>query len=916
MTWYLKPYAAPAAPATTPTPTRTQRATAAARMQYIEDDSWGRSSRARASLLDEIAEATGASREPRIYQSQVDRARHVFSLVEKARLHDPSAFEGLPSTMEEFEIEVTRRRQAEYDAASAVVGAAPAGSWGAEFAGRAVAGMTDEMSVVTLPLGAGVGAGIKGVIATEAAISAGSELAIAPRRQQVAADLDVPEPNIVADVALAGALGGALGGAIAGAPKAVRAARDRYYAYRNSRLGVPAPDTPPSANAAAVADAQTALQNEVPVAPPTGLHDGISESYYAAIRSAESGGNDAAKNPLSSATGRYQFTTGTWNEVARRHPELGLTPDGRLDPAQQEAAIRAFTQDNADILRTAGIPPTNGNLYAAHFLGAGGARSVLSAPINERLANILPPEVISANPFLRNMSVGDFKGWAHRKAGGSSAGEMMPDPYYATQAGYTGRGQVTAGDGTRIDVEYEVVDASLLKAASGRFQPRDRSRINSDAWISDTAARLDPAQLMPSPTADRGTPIVGPDGMVESGNGRMAAINRAYDQHPDRAAAYREQIVAAGYEIPDGIDRPILVARRRTDMTDDQLEAFTIAAQDSGVARMTPTEIARSTARSMTAERLATLLPGARLGDAENRPFLQGVLSSLPRSERNAMFDPSGALNADGARNLRRAFFARAWDAPDLLARYAEAEDAGELKSLMDALDQAAPQWATLRAEIEAGQVRPEFDITGHVVEAMRMIAQAREMAAAGQGGLGDLLTELLNDIDLLDGAVSPLTQALVRKFWRGGRVAAADEIGALLARYAAEARTAGRTGDLLGASPADVLRTLDRAAFGNLPDDLGAVRGAAHPVDVEAIQFAEAAAVDDALAPEVIASEGAALRDIEDDLKAARDNLGDLTFRLHGENGPEASLDDLLDDIADDETLSAVLDICTGRVA
>lgn len=141
------------------------------------------------------------------------------------------------------------------------------------------------------------------------------------------------------------------------------------------------------------------------------------KDYFSAIKSAESGGNPNAKNPKSSATGLYQFTDGTWDAVARAHPDLGLTPDGRRDPQQQERAIRAFTADNAKVLASAGIAPTGGNLYAAHFLGAGGARSVLSQPDNASVASIVGQGVVKANPFLARMTVGDFKRWTASKGG-------------------------------------------------------------------------------------------------------------------------------------------------------------------------------------------------------------------------------------------------------------------------------------------------------------------------------------------------------------------------------------------------------------------------------------------------------------------------------------------------------------------
>lgn len=143
------------------------------------------------------------------------------------------------------------------------------------------------------------------------------------------------------------------------------------------------------------------------------------EAYFAAIRSAESGGNDNAANPKSSARGRYQFIESTWNRLVEKYPGAGLTKGGRFDPQQQERAIRLFTAENEASLRSAGVPVTNGSLYAAHFLGADGASDVLRAADGAALEGVLPSEVIKANPFLKGMTVGRFKAWADEKGGGA-----------------------------------------------------------------------------------------------------------------------------------------------------------------------------------------------------------------------------------------------------------------------------------------------------------------------------------------------------------------------------------------------------------------------------------------------------------------------------------------------------------------
>lgn len=170
-----------------------------------------------------------------------------------------------------------------------------------------------------------------------------------------------------------------------------------------------------------VADAKRRKGREIGVAAARGA-SGIGPDYYASIRAAESGGNDAAKNPNSTATGRYQFIQSTWDGLRAKHPELGLTAGGRLDPEQQERAIRAFTEDNARVLVRAGVAVTNGTLYAAHFLGAGTAAKVLRAGLDQSMSSLVGAGVMAANKFLNGKTVGDFIAWAEDKAGGQAPG--------------------------------------------------------------------------------------------------------------------------------------------------------------------------------------------------------------------------------------------------------------------------------------------------------------------------------------------------------------------------------------------------------------------------------------------------------------------------------------------------------------
>jgi hypothetical protein len=149
-----------------------------------------------------------------------------------------------------------------------------------------------------------------------------------------------------------------------------------------------------------------------------------------ALANAESGGDDNAKNPLSSATGRYQFTDGTWKDVMQRHPDLGLTPDGRTDPAQQEKAKAAYDSDNAKVLSTAGYQPDQGNLRLAMRFGANGATKVLGADPGAPMGSIEPPNVMAINPDLGNATAGGIR----QRYASLGAPNLPPDAQAMTKA--------------------------------------------------------------------------------------------------------------------------------------------------------------------------------------------------------------------------------------------------------------------------------------------------------------------------------------------------------------------------------------------------------------------------------------------------------------------------------------------------
>lgn len=162
-------------------------------------------------------------------------------------------------------------------------------------------------------------------------------------------------------------------------------------------------------------------------------------TYTAKVAGSESGGRyDIANGMGSGAYGKYQFMPDTWAGVAKAHPDLGLPFNMKqATPDQQEAAMKAFTADNAGSLKAGGFDPNPANLYLAHRFGTAGAGKVLSADPNTPVASLFPPVWAQQNPDMQGKTVGQFTGAARSRYGvlppyeGPGMGDnqnLMPGP--------------------------------------------------------------------------------------------------------------------------------------------------------------------------------------------------------------------------------------------------------------------------------------------------------------------------------------------------------------------------------------------------------------------------------------------------------------------------------------------------------
>lgn len=169
--------------------------------------------------------------------------------------------------------------------------------------------------------------------------------------------------------------------------------------------------------------------------------DGVIRDYVEDVVKAESGGKADAKNPNSSATGVGQFIESTWLNLFRKYyPEMAqnMSRDAilglRKDADVSRELIEAYATENAELMRKAGVAVTEAALHLAHFLGPGGAISVLKAAPGTPVSQVLGQDAINANPTILggNKTVDDVIAYGEKRAG--AAGRLADETKRAAEA--------------------------------------------------------------------------------------------------------------------------------------------------------------------------------------------------------------------------------------------------------------------------------------------------------------------------------------------------------------------------------------------------------------------------------------------------------------------------------------------------
>ncbi len=353
---------------------------------------------------------------------------------------------------------------------------------------------------------------------------------------------------------------------------------------------------------------------------------------------------------------------------------------------------------------------------------------------------------------------------------------------------------------TRYEFEFQVLDASELVVSHDPFtfspnpaypqelQPRMRDRAATRLQVQRIAQNLDPDALLTDfRVLDRGAPIIGPDRVVESGNGRVMAIMLAARESPERYAAYRQALEARigefGLSASDlaGKQTPILVRLRLTQV---DRRAFTQEGNTPATISTSAIEQARTDAEKITLVMLQTLQVGEgqsiedALRSSANRPFVQAFLQKLPETEVARLVDAQGVLNQDGVRRVMMAIFVSAFpgDAGLRLAEMAFESIDLEVRNVVNGISRALGQLAQAEALARQGARDAELSISDDLAAAATILAKIKRTP-------GLTVPDYLAQQQLFQRELTPFQEKLLVAI--AGRIRSARRIGRLLANYA-----------------------------------------------------------------------------------------------------------------------------------
>jgi hypothetical protein len=369
---------------------------------------------------------------------------------------------------------------------------------------------------------------------------------------------------------------------------------------------------------------------------------------------------------------------------------------------------------------------------------------------------------------------------------------------------FGGQTQIKIGDNYQ-PARWALVDASEVEATMSKAdnQFRDRTRVASDEQIRDIANKIDFNLLGDSPVMDLGAPTLSQDGRIVGGNGRMAAIGRAYDI--GTGARYSSELERA--LVKYGIDPEALAMMKKPALVrvlDNEVDIKRAAmlSNEGGALRMSALEQAKVDAERLGDFRAFDVNDGGELNTAGNRAFIRSWVNQQPVNQRSALMDADGLLSLEGQQRLRNAILFKAYGDSPTLGRLVEATDPGS-RNVASALTRSASRVADAQESIRNGDLHA-VDIADDVRTAVEKLDQLRKADSS--------VAEFLAQGDLLGSGLSP--EAIKIMGFMEANIRSPRAMSDMINRFYDGLELAGnpKQGDLLGGGAPSKSALLDNA--------------------------------------------------------------------------------------------------------
>lgn len=305
-----------------------------------------------------------------------------------------------------------------------------------------------------------------------------------------------------------------------------------------------------------------------------------------------------------------------------------------------------------------------------------------------------------------------------------------------------GKKTAYTSDGQAVDYHYEIAPVGSLIPSNletslepnpdypQELQPRDRTREASQQQVEEIAKKLNPALLGESADVGTGAPFVGPDMVVESGNGRVLAITRAMRQ--GKGLTYtqwlKDNAGRFGLDAAKVDNSSVLVRVRDTEVNRPE---FVQKANESQVATYSDSESAAADAKKVTPAMLEMAnMDSGDINSVGNGSFVASFINKVvPAAERGRMMDASGKLSKSGENRVRTALFQMAYEDGYLTEQMAEASD-DTSKNILKAMTAVAPRLALMNDAMKKGTLS-DYPIGQAIAEAYRIVQRQKRLGVS-----------------------------------------------------------------------------------------------------------------------------------------------------------------------------------------